>query len=181
MGNGGGPVAPAENARRPTMGGMADPRWLSDAEQQAWRAYLESTKLVFDLIDRQLQRDADMPHAYWEILVRLSEVPDRRMRMSELADITRSSRSRLSHAVARLEERGWIERENCETDRRGLFAVLTEAGHAALAAAAPGHAEFVRSVLVDRLDPASLTELGRISQFLLDSLAAEGHTLRGAP
>ncbi|MGN6609355.1 MAG: MarR family winged helix-turn-helix transcriptional regulator [Jatrophihabitans sp.] len=159
---------------------MAAPRWLTDDEQRAWRAYVESTKLVFDLIDRQLQRDADMPHAYWEILVRLSERPDRRLRMSELADVTRSSRSRLSHAVARLEERGWVEREDCETDRRGSFAVLTDAGHAALVAAAPGHVEQVREVLVDRLGPERLAELGRISTALLEGLAAEGHTPNGA-
>ena len=65
---------------------------------------------MFDVLDRQLQRDADMPHAYFEVLVRLSEAPDRSLRMSELADLTLSSRSRLSHAVARLEERGWVVR-----------------------------------------------------------------------
>jgi DNA-binding MarR family transcriptional regulator len=147
------------------------PRWLSDEEQRAWRAYVESTKLVFDLLDRQLQRDADMPHAYWEILVRLGEVRGQRMRMSELADATRSSRSRLSHAVARLEERGWVVRENCATDRRGQNAVLTDAGRAALVAAAPGHVQTVRRYVVDRLSAADLQHLGRISQRLLDGAA----------
>ena len=94
-------------------------RWLSDDEQRAWRAYLESTKLLFDALDRQLQHESDMPHAYFEILVRLSEAPERTLRMSELAHSTLSSRSRLSHAVARLEERGWVQREDCPTDRRG--------------------------------------------------------------
>lgn len=150
---------------------MNGPRWLSDEEQRAWRAYVESTKLVFDLLDRQLQRDADMPHAYWEILVRLGEVRGQRMRMSELADATRSSRSRLSHAVARLEERGWVVRENCATDRRGQNAVLTDAGRAALVAAAPGHVQTVRRYVVDRLSAADLQHLGRISQRLLDGAA----------
>src|SRR6476646_5733230 len=103
-------------------------RWLTAEEQRAWRAYLESNKVLFDALDRRLQRTADMPHAYYEILVRLSEAPGRAMRMSELADITLSSRSRLSHATARLEERGWVVRTPHETDRRGQIATLTDAG-----------------------------------------------------
>ena len=156
---------------------MPAPRWLDEHQQQAWRAYLESTKLIFDLIDRQLQRDSNMPHAYWEILVRLGEAQERRMRMSDLAAMTLSSRSRLSHAVSRLEERGWVQREDCETDRRGQFAVLTDAGVQALVDAAPGHVESVRALLIDRLDGDEFDMLGRISRRLLDSLAAEGHTL----
>jgi DNA-binding MarR family transcriptional regulator len=147
-------------------------RWLSDSEQQSWRAYLESTKILFDLLDRQLQRDSNMPHAYWEILVRLGEVDGRSMRMSELADATRSSRSRLSHAVARLEERGWVERHNCETDRRGQLAVLTDAGYAVLAEAAPGHVATVRKLLVDELGDDDFAELGRISERVLAHLEA---------
>jgi len=87
------------------MGTLTETRWLTAEEQRAWRAYLESTKVLFDALDRQLQREAGMPHAYYEILVRLSEADGRALRMSELADSTLSSRSRLSHAVARLEER----------------------------------------------------------------------------
>src|SRR5436305_14199042 len=103
---------------------MRQTRWLTADEQRAWRAYVESSKVLFDALDRQLQRDANMPHAYYEILVRLSETDDRALRMSELADSTRSSRSRLSHAVARLEERGWVRREDCPTDRRRQLARL---------------------------------------------------------
>ncbi len=91
---------------------MAKTRWLSAEEQAAWRAYLEATTLLLDALDHQLQTDSGIPHAYYEILVRLSEEPERVLRMSELADATRSSRSRLSHAVARLEERGWVERRD---------------------------------------------------------------------
>jgi DNA-binding MarR family transcriptional regulator len=150
---------------------MPSPRWLTDDEQRSWRAYLESTKMIFDLLDRQLQRDSDMPHAYWEILVRLGEVPERTMRMSELAEATRSSRSRLSHAINRLEERGWVIREEVDTDRRGQNAVLTAAGQAALEQAAPGHVEMVRRLIVDRLSAEDLQHLGRISQDLLDGAA----------
>src|SRR5262244_2197205 len=134
-------------------------RWLSASEQRAWRAYLEATKLLFDALDRQLQRDSAMPHAYYEILVRLSEAQGRSMRMSELADRTRSSRSRLSHAVARLEERGWVERRNCPTDKRGQLAVLTDKGFAALAAAAPDHVNAVRQYVIDPLTPEQISQL----------------------
>src|SRR5919197_4267895 len=137
-------------------------RWLSADEQQAWRAYVRATKVLFDALDRQLQRDADMPHAYYEILVALSEAEDRSMRMSELAQRTLSSRSRLSHAVARLEERGWVVRDECPTDRRGQVARLTDLGFRTLAEAAPGHVEAVRHYLIDVLTPEQLEQLAAI-------------------
>ncbi|MEU1887613.1 MarR family transcriptional regulator [Micromonospora sp. WMMD987] len=145
-------------------------RWLDPDEQQTWRAFLAASRALTDTLDRELQRDAGMPHAYYEILVRLSDVPDRRLRMSELADLTGSSRSRLSHAVARLETSGWVRREECPTDRRGQIAVLTDAGFAALAAAAPGHVEGVRRHLFDALSPAQVDQLRRISETLVAHL-----------
>jgi DNA-binding MarR family transcriptional regulator len=142
-------------------------KWLDDTEQRAWRAYLESSKVLFDALDRQLQREADLPHAYYEILVRLSEADGRAMRMSELADITRSSRSRLSHAVARLEERGWVTREECPTDRRGQIATLTDAGYAVLADAAPGHVAAVREYVIDHLSADQLRQLTVIGEAII--------------
>jgi DNA-binding MarR family transcriptional regulator len=138
---------------------VAEPRWLDEDEQQAWRAFVGATILLFDRLDRELQRDAGIPHTYYEILVRLSEAPDRTLRMSELANRSMSSRSRLSHAVARLEAAGWVRREQCPTDRRGLLAVLTDEGFAKLAAAAPGHVEGVRTHLLDQLTPEQVTQL----------------------
>ena len=146
---------------------MADTRWLTDDEQRAWRAFLGATRQIFDELDRELQRDAGMPHTYYTILVALSEAPDRRLRMSQLADVTGSSRSRLSHAVARLEESGWVRRLSCPDDRRGALATLTDEGFAALAAAAPGHAEGVRRHLFDRLTPEQVEQLRRISDSVL--------------
>jgi len=142
------------------------PRWLSPEEQHAWRAYLESTKVLFDALDRQLQRDADMPHAYYEILVRLSEAPDRAMRMSDLAESTLSSRSRLSHAVARLEERGWLARRDCPTDRRGQIAELTDVGMQVLTDTAPKHVESVRTLMIDALSAEQLAQLAQISEVI---------------
>jgi DNA-binding MarR family transcriptional regulator len=148
-------------------------QWLTAEQQRAWRAYLESTILLFDALDRQLQRDAGMPHGYYEILVRLSERPERAMRMSELADDTRSSRSRLSHAVARLEERGWVRRRQSPSDRRGQVAELTETGFAVLEAAAPSHVTSVRRYVIDRLDTQQITQLARISEAILAGLKPE--------
>jgi len=153
---------------------MAEPRWLSDAEQRAWRAYLEATMLLFDALDRQLQADADMPHGYYEILVRLSEADGRALRMSELATSTRSSRSRLSHAVARLEERGWVRRCVAEGDRRGQVATLTDLGFDVLAAAAPGHVETVRRHVIERLTPEQVGQLEAIGRAIADGLADTG-------
>jgi DNA-binding MarR family transcriptional regulator len=115
-------------------------------------------------LETQLQDEAGMPHGYYELLVRLSEAPERRLRMSALADAAVSSRSRLSHAIAQLEQRGWVRREACPEDRRGQVAVLTDDGFAALAAAAPGHVEAVRELLIDRITPAQLRQLRAISE-----------------
>lgn len=150
---------------------MAETRWLDTDEQRAWRAFLTATRLLFDQLDRELQRDAGIPLSYYEILVRLSEAPGHRLRMSVLAEQSLTSRSRLSHAVARLEERGWVRREPSPTDRRGQVAVLTEQGFAALEAAAPGHVEGVRRHLLDPLSPEEFAELGRLSGVVAAHLA----------
>jgi len=147
-------------------------RWLSPDEQATWRAFLRASRALFDTLDRELQRDAGMPHAYYEILVRLSEAPERLLRMSELAEATGSSRSRLSHAVARLEDTGWVRRATCPTDRRGQLASLTAAGAAALASAAPGHVVGVRAHLFDQLDPEQVAQLRTISERIADPLTA---------
>ena len=145
-----------------------EPRWLDDDEQRAWRAFLRAAAGVDEALDRQLQREAGMPHAYYQVLAMLSEVPDRTLRMSELAGRTTSSASRLSHAVARLEEKGWVRRDKHPTDRRGALAVLTDDGWDALVAAAPGHVAAVRAAVFDRLEPAQVRQLREISERLAD-------------
>ena len=152
------------------MGEGEIPRRLDHDEQRAWRAFLTANRLLFEAIDQQLQREAELPHAYYEILVRLSEAPGRRLRMSELAAASKYSRSRLSHAVARLEEQGWVRRDSCPTDRRGQVAVLTDAGFAALEHAAPGHVECVRRALFDALTPEQVTQLREISESIVRRL-----------
>jgi DNA-binding MarR family transcriptional regulator len=145
------------------MAEQAQTRWLSESEQQAWRAFLTACGRLFPEMDAHLQHVAGIPHGYYEILVRLSEAPGRELRMTQLADASTSSKSRLSHAVARLEARGWIERLACETDRRGQIARLTDAGFAALDAAAHQHVEQVRRMVFDRLTPAQVGQLAAIS------------------
>jgi DNA-binding MarR family transcriptional regulator len=119
-----------------------------------------------------LQQQSGIPHTYYEILVRLSEAPGRALRMGQLAENSQSSRSRLSHAVARLEESGWIRREAFAGDRRGALAVLTDAGYAALAAAAPGHVDSVRSHLFDQLSEEEQAQLGAICAKVRSHLGA---------
>jgi DNA-binding MarR family transcriptional regulator len=150
---------------------MTEPRWLDDDEQQTWRAFIAANRFLFDQLDRELQRDAGMPHAYYEILVRLSETEGRALRMSDLAQRTSSSRSRLTHAVDRLVERGWVRREDCPNDRRGQLAVLTDEGMKTLRAAAPIHVEGVRTHLFDQLTPAQVSQLRKISEALRDHLS----------
>ncbi len=142
-------------------------RWLTPEEQLAWRAFLTACQTLFAAVDGQLARDSQIPHGYYEILVRLSEAPDRALRMTQLAEASTSSKSRLSHAVARLEERGWILRTDCATDRRGQVAQLTDEGFAALAAAAPGHVEQVRRSLLDHLSPEQVEQLRGISEAII--------------
>jgi DNA-binding MarR family transcriptional regulator len=145
---------------------MSEPRWLSESEQWAWRTYQSATKLVNERLDRQLQHDSGMPTTYYEILVALSEAPERELRMSELAEFTKSSRSRLSHAIARLEENGWVARRSCPTDKRGAFAALTDDGMTAVEQAAPGHVAEVRAVLFDGLTEDQVRQLGQISEMI---------------
>ena len=150
---------------------MTDTRWLSAEEQVAWRSFLDGFRALIDVLDRQLQADSNLPHSYFEILVPLSEAEDRTLRMSELAAAARSSRSRLSHAVARLEQRGWVRRLDCPTDRRGQLAELTDAGFAVVEAAAPAHVEAVRKYLIDQLSSEQLKAMKEIGQLMLASTA----------
>lgn len=152
---------------------MDDTRWLSADEQRTWRSFLTASRLLWERVERQLQQEAGLPHAYYEILARLSEAPDRTLRMSQLASTSLSSRSRLSHAVSRMEEAGWVQRRPCPSDKRGQLASLTGAGMERLRAAAPGHVEEVRELLFDRLTPAQQATLREISDVLAAHLSPE--------
>ncbi|WP_329020319.1 MarR family winged helix-turn-helix transcriptional regulator [Streptomyces sp. NBC_00690] len=145
-------------------------RWLTADEQHVWRAYIHATMLLDDYLDRQLQRDAGMPHIYYALLVQLAGAPHRRRRMTELAIALKITRSRLSHAVARLEKNGWVRREDCPSDKRGQNAILTEDGMQVLERAAPGHVHAVRQAMFDRLTPQQVEQLGEIMRVLAEGL-----------
>lgn len=158
-----------------------EPRWLNTDEQHTWRESIQAWQWLLAAVDVQLQRDSGMPLAYYEILVRLSEAPERSLRMTQLAEVSSSSKSRVSHAVARLEERGWVRRMDCPTDRRGQIAMLTDQGFAALAKAAPGHVEQVRRVLFDALSAEQIKQLDGISAAILAQAASSPRDADGCP
>lgn len=135
-------------------------RWLDLDQQRHWRRYLIGSAYLLEALTRQLEQDAGLSFHEYELLVRLSEAEGRTLRMSELADAVVYSRSRLTHTVRRLEERGIVARTTCLEDGRGVNCVLTDAGFAALVAAAPGHVSAVRELLVDRLSPEQFAALG---------------------
>lgn len=128
-------------------------QWLSDTEQRMWRGYLDSTRLLLRSLDRQLAAEAGITLADFEVLVLLSEAPQTRLRMNELADATITTRSGVTRAVSRLADAGWVRRVECAEDKRGFYAELTDAGAAKLASASPGHVAAVRANLFDLLSP----------------------------
>ncbi|HET7328264.1 MAG TPA: MarR family transcriptional regulator [Nocardioidaceae bacterium] len=136
-------------------------RWLNTGQQRAWRAYMLGTTQLMAQLDRDLNAEHGLSLPEYEILVRLSEAPELRMRMAELADSLNHSRSRLTHTVARMEIAGLVTRESCGTDRRGVYAFLTEAGVQRLADAAPVHVAGVRRYLVDAMSAEDLEAVGR--------------------
>jgi DNA-binding MarR family transcriptional regulator len=144
-------------------------RWLSDDEQQAWRATVHLSQLLMRQLDRDLNAHGLNGRDY-EILVELSEAPDNRLRMTDLADATSQSRSRLSHQISRMEKRGLVRRDECEGDKRGTFAVLTREGMAAIERVAPCHVENVRRHFIDRLTPGQLEEIRASFQPIVDYL-----------
>ncbi len=132
--------------------------WLTPDEQEAWRAYLATSKLLFRQLDRDLQPFGLSGNDY-EILVVLSEAPEHRLRMTDLADATAQSRSRLSHQITRMEAAGLVRRDSCPGDKRGLFAVLTDTGMATIERVAPYHVESVRRHFIDLMSPEQLATM----------------------
>jgi len=144
--------------------------WLSDDQQRTWRAYLLGTTLLMDRLDRDLRENHSVSAPEYEILVRLSESPQQRLRMAELADSVKNSRSRITHTIARMERAGLVVRAQCASDGRGVFALLTDAGTRKLVEAAPDHVAAVREFLIDRVAPEDLGALGRVFGAVIDTL-----------
>ncbi len=146
---------------------MSEQTRLDSREYRAWNSYRALTRLLEGALDRRLQRDVGVALSDFQILVTLSEAPGRALRMSSLAETTNFSQSRLSHAVSRLEDAGWVRRAKCSTDGRGQFAVLTDMGYEVVAAAVPGHDTVMREQLLDLLRPEQIEQLNEICQAAL--------------
>lgn len=153
---------------------MDDVRWLTDDEIDTWLKFRAVVELYPGLLDAQLRRDSQMTHMEYQVLAMLSEVPDRTLRMTALAARTNGSLTRMSHVVTRLEQRGIVARSACPEDGRATNVTLTDAGHAALVAAAPGHVTQVRESFLDALSPAQLGQLDAICDAILDRIDPEG-------
>ncbi|HEX8343295.1 MAG TPA: MarR family transcriptional regulator [Actinoplanes sp.] len=146
------------------------PQWLTSSERDAWMNLAQLLMLLPTALDQQLREDAGIPHAYYQILVALSSQPERAIRMSQLARLSGTTTTRLSHAVSSLEQRGWVTRQPCPDDKRGQIAHLTDAGMDVLRAAAPGHVAEVRRLVFDHLTTDDVTRLRDITAKLLPTL-----------
>ena len=145
-------------------------RWLDEDQQHAWRAYIMGTELLQHQLDRELREEHEISFSEYEILVRLSETEDGRMRMASLADAMSHSRSRVTHTIARMEKADLVQRAAAQSDGRGVEAVMTDAGHRKLVEAAPTHVRGVRAHLVDVASSEDFAALGRIFNDVSDRL-----------
>ncbi|TDW71068.1 MarR family winged helix-turn-helix transcriptional regulator [Kribbella pratensis] len=145
--------------------------WLDADQQRDWRAFIEGSIRLIDLLDARLREQHELTLAEYEILVRLSEAPGRSMRMAELADLAYYSRSRLSHRIRRLEDRQLVRRKTAIDDGRGVVATLTDTGFALLERAAPDNLRSVREHFVDVVETADLQAIGRAMRAVTDSLS----------
>jgi DNA-binding MarR family transcriptional regulator len=152
------------------------PRWLNAAEMKAWRRYIIASRRLLEALDLDLASH-ELSMADYEVLAQLSDAPERKLRMSELAEVAMLSRSRLSHRIKVMEQAGWVKREACPDDKRGFFAVMTAKGWKAIVGAAPDHVESVRTRFVDHLtkeDQRVLAEIfERVTQSLKENPPAE--------
>lgn len=148
-------------------------QWLTSEQQGVWRAYLLGTTLLNDRLDRDLRERHAVSLSEYEILVRLSESDDGMLRMAELADSVKNSRSRVTHTVARLEREGFVVRRQCTSDGRGVFAQITASGRRKLVSAAPDHVESVRAALIDVAPAEDLAAMTRVFSAVADALAID--------
>ena len=156
---------------------VSETRWLSPREMKTWRAYIIASRRLLEALEIDLEGH-DLSMADYEVMAQLSEAPERRMRMSELAELAMLSKSRLSHRMKVMEKAGWVRREECSEDRRGSWAVMTDKGWRAIVAAAPDHVASVRRRFIDQLSAkeqeALTTIFGHVTQELREQFSKEG-------
>ena len=161
-------ATPTTDSELPTAAAVP---WLTSAEQDAWRSFIVTSRWVFEMLDRDLKAHGLSGDDY-AVLVTLADQPERRMRMSDLAERVYESKSRLSHHIGRLEAKGWVRREACPSDGRGMNAVLTDEGVALLERAAPDHVRSVRQHFLDLFEPDELA-------MIATAFGASAERLRG--
>jgi DNA-binding MarR family transcriptional regulator len=149
---------------------METPRWLTATESRAWRSWLDVMRLLPNQLEDRLHERNDLNLTDYQVLVELTESPEGRLRMTELAQRTSLSKSRLSHQIGRMERAGLVARAECASDRRGQFAVITEAGWALIRSAAPGHVEDVRALFLDLMTPEQLDAVGTVMGLIAEKL-----------
>lgn len=146
---------------------MGERRWLNEREEQAWRSLQFMHMRLDGELAHQLTADSGLSYPDYQVLVALTDRPDGRMRLFELSAELSWEKSRLSHHVGRMASRGLVEKEKCDSDRRGAFVVVTSRGRREIAAAAPGHVAAVRRLFVDRLTPSQLDAVGEAADIVL--------------
>lgn len=145
-------------------------RWLTPEEQRAWRGFVRLHERLGGRLARLLQSESKVSGADFAVLVHLTDAPDGRRRYQDLARALEWEKSRMSHHIARMAGRGMVVREECAEDARGAFVVITDAGRAAIEAAAPRHVEAVRELFMDHVTPAELRVLADISERVIQKL-----------
>lgn len=149
---------------------MDDVRWLNEREERAWRALQHMQMRLEAELARQLGADSGLSYPDYLVLVALTDRPEGRMRLYELADILGWEKSRLSHHIARMTDRSLVAKERCDADRRGAFVVVTSKGRREIETAAPGHVAAVRRLFVDQLTPSQLDAIGDAAEAVLAAL-----------
>ena len=149
---------------------MAEPHWLDEREAHLWQAYRDLQRELRNALDRQLVRDAGLTGADYALLVPLSEAPNGLIRARDLGRLVGWDRSRISHQLRRMEQRGLVAREDCPEDARGSMVRLTPAGRCAIEAAAPNHVTTVRRFFIDQLSDDEIDTLAALFDRLLAGL-----------
>lgn len=145
-------------------------QWLDEHEQGVWRGLLAIHTALRSRLNAELQQGSGLSLADYDVLVALTDVTERSLRMGELAEVLQWEKSRLSKQLARMSARGLVHRRDCPDDRRGAYIDLTDAGRTAIEAAAPAHVALVRQLVFDVLDPAEIVALGSIYEKVLAAL-----------
>ena len=151
----------------------SDFRWLTAEEQRVWRRWLTLNAQLSATLQRELQDDAGLSTQDYEVLVHLTDNPEGRMRVTDLARPMQWERSRVSHHVTRMERRRLVQRVECAEDGRGAFVVITPQGRAAIEQAAPGHVNTVRRLVFDALSPEEVDSFGAIIDKALAQLDSQ--------